>query len=393
MKKKWWLILCIMCIFCVACTKEDDLSNTTDLKLEIDAVLEKVSYDNLEILFDDIVGVKGQEIVIASTSKVSPSENLSYEDAVKLYATKIFPNLLDVETVNTKLIYDLESNLPEEETEYRVRTYEKGYEDVLSTIETYEMIPFLVYANNDTWTELYYMGDWQSGVYITQGKLGSLAPSMSAFGAYRVIEDVKEYDCRWDDLSDSYLLMDGEKTVEEAKLEVEAYLDAHYPLGEENNGIQNEVYKIIAGKIKGTKYYAFRVHRTLTYNGISIREMPVNAYIAENETAFMGEGAMCESNKLDVTIGLINCYTEPVVDRVITECIPFQEIMDRVAYYLTGETKFQLLYAALEYRMFIIDNGYQMVPYWCFVAKNPNDNSMLKIYVDMETGETESFAY
>lgn len=393
MKRKWWLLLCIMSICCVACGKENNLGNTIDLKSEIDNVLEKVSYDNLEILFDDIDNLDGQEIVVASTRKMSPSENLSYEDAIKLYATEIFPKLLDVETVDTALIYDLDSRLLEEEAEYRIRTYEKGYDDILSTIETYEMIPFLVYANNDTWTELYYMGDWQSGVYITQGKLGSLAPSMSAFGAYRVIEDVKEYDCRWDDLWDSYLLMDGEKTVEEAKQEVEAYLDAHYPLGEENNGIQNEVYKIIAGKISGTEYYAFRVHRTLTYNGIPIREMPANAYIAEDETAFMGEGAMCESNKLDVTIGLINCYTKPVIDRVITECIPFQEVMDRVAYYLTGGTKFQLLYGALEYRMFIIDNGYQLVPYWCFVAKNPNDDSMLKIYVDMETGETESFAY
>jgi len=81
------------------------------------------------------------------------------------------------------------------------------------------------------------------------------------------------------------------------------------------------------------------------------------------------------------------------VERVISRVIPFQEVMDRVAYYLTGETKFQLLDGSLEYRMFVKDKGYQLVPYWCFIAKNPNDDSMIKIYVDMETGETVHFAY
>lgn len=385
-------ILLVILLLCTACGKrEADLVKIEDLEDEMTEVLGGISYDNLDIMFDNIEGLVSQEIVIASMQEKSPSEGLGYEEAIKLYTDEIIPKLLDMDNVDIEKIYDI--NTRSEDGEYRIRTYEKDYNDILTTIDEYENLPRLVYANNDTWTELYYTGDWLSGVYLTQGKLGSLAPSMSAFGAYQVIADVKEYDCRIDDLSDSYLLMDGVKTVAEAKEEIEEYLDIHYPLTGEDNGIMNEVYKIIAGKVSGTEYYAFRVYRTISYNGITIREMPSTQDFPNDEMVFLGEGAMCESNKLDITIGLINCYSKPEVDRVIKEVIPFQEVMDRVAQYLTGETRFQLLDGALEYRMFVQEKGYQLVPYWCFIAKNPKDSLLLKIYVDMETGEIESFAY
>lgn len=392
MKKRLLCLAFVIIMLCTACgDTEDEIIETIDLQPEIEEVLGNASYNNLEILFDDIEHYEGQELVIANTRFQSPSEGLSKKEAVKLYADEIFPRLLDLETIDKNLVYDLDTR--SEGEEYRIRTYEKDYEDILNTIDEYDYVPNLVYANNSTWTELYYSGDWRAGVYLTHGKLGCLCPSMSAFGAYGVIEDEKTYDCRMDDLSDSYLLMDGEKTVEEAKKEIEQYLNAHYPLTGEDNDIDNSIYKIIVGKISGTEYYAFKVCRTLSYNDIPIREMPTNHSIPEEEFAFMGEGAMCESNKLDVTIGLINCYAKPEVERVITKVIPFQEVMERVAYYLTGETKFQLLDGSLEYRMFVKEEGYQMVPYWCFIAKNPNDDSMIKIYVDMETGETEHFTY
>jgi len=392
MKKRLLCLFLIIIIFCTACgDTEDGFVDAEDLRAEIDEVLATVSYENLEIFFDDIDNYEGQKLAIANTFFQSPSEGMSYEDAVKRYSTEIFPRLLDIEQVDTSLIYDCSTRL--EDGEYRVRTYEKDYEDILATIGEYDSVPSLVYADNENWTELYYTGDWLSGVYLTHGKLGSIAPSMSAFGAYRIIENVKTYDCRFDELSDVYMLMDGEKSVLEAKEEIETYLDAHYPLTGEENGINNEVYQITAGKISGTEYYGYKVCRTLSYNEIPIREMPFTSMIPENEFAFMAEGAMCESDKLDVTIGLINCYAKPEVQRVISRVIPFQEVMDRVAYYLTGETKFQLLDGSLEYRMFVKGEEYQLVPYWCFIAKNPNDDSMIKIYVDMETGETVHFTY
>ena len=392
MKKRLLCLFITIIMFCTACgDTEDGLVDAADLRVEIDEVLETASYENLEILFDDIDNYEGQELIIANTCLKCPSEGISSEEAVKRYVNEIFPRLLDIEKVDTSLVYDI--NTRSEDGEYRIRTYEKDYEDILATIGEYDSVPSLVYADNENWTELYYMGDWLSGVYVTHGKLGSMAPSMSAFGACRVIEDVKTYDCRFDELSDYYMLMDGEKSVLEAKQEIEAYLDAHYPITGEENRINNKVYQITVGKISGTEYYGYKVCRTLSYNEIPIREMPSTSMIPENEFAFMAEGAMCESDKLDVTIGLINCYAKPEVQRVISRVIPFQEVMDRVAYYLTGETKFQLLDGSLEYRMFVKGEEYQLVPYWCFIAKNPNDDSMIKIYVDMETGETVHFTY
>lgn len=393
MKKNLLLLLVVaLVMLCTSCgdAKEDKME-TADLQAEIEEVLENASYDNLEILFDDITYYEGQDLVVANTRIQSPSEGLSYKEAVELYTNKIFPKLLDLEQVDKELIYDITTR--SEDGENRVRTYEKDYEAVLATIDEYDYVPGLVYANNDTWTELYYTGDWGSGVYLTHGVLGSYVPTMSAFGAYGVIVDEKVYDCRLDDLSDTYVLKDGEITVAEVKTEVEEYLNNHYPLLSENNGIENMVYQIIAGKITGTEYYAFKIYRTISYNGIPIREIPSSKSIPEGEFAFMGEGAMCESNKLDVTIGLINCFEKPEVERTITKVISFGEVMDRVAYYLTGETKFQLLEGSVEYRVFYEGEDMKMVPYWCFIAKNPNDDSMIKIYVDMETGETVHFIY
>lgn len=375
-----------------ACGNNDDsLVDVASLRAEIGEVLETASYQNLEILFDDIDNYEGQELVIANTCLKCPSDGLSYEESVKRYANEIFPRLLDIEKVDTNNVYDI--NTRSEDGEYRFRTYGKDYDDVIGTIGEYDAVPSLVYADNENWTELYYMGDWLSGVYLTKGILSSYAKSLSTFSAVGIIKEEKVYDCRWDNLSDTYYLMDGEKSVLEAKEEIEKYLNDRYPLLQEDNDIDNVVYKVTVGKIANTDYYAYRVYRTLSYNEIPIREMPSTSMIPENEFAFMAEGAMCESNKLDVTIGLINCYAKPEVERVISRVIPFQEVMDRVAYYLTGETKFQLLDGSLEYRMFVKGEGYQLVPYWCFIAKNPNDDSMIKIYVDMETGETVHFTY
>lgn len=392
MRKKLLCIVLITSIFFTSCgNSKENKVKTDDLQLEIKKVLETVSYENLEICFSEIDNYEGQELVIANTCLKCPSDGLSYEESVKRYANEIFPRLLDIEKVDTNNVYDI--NTRSEDGEYRFRTYGKDYDDVIGTIGEYDAVPSLVYADNENWTELYYMGDWLSGVYLTKGILSSYAKSLSTFSAVGIIKEEKVYDCRWDNLSDTYYLMDGEKSVLEAKEEIEKYLNDRYPLLQEDNDIDNVVYKVTVGKIANTDYYAYRVYRTLSYNEIPIREMPSTSMIPENEFAFMAEGAMCESNKLDVTIGLINCYAKPEVERVISRVIPFQEVMDRVAYYLTGETKFQLLDGSLEYRMFVKGEGYQLVPYWCFIAKNPNDDSMIKIYVDMETGETVHFTY
>ena len=381
-------------MLCTSCgDTKDEKSKAVDLQKEINEVLENASYDNLEILFDEIENYDGQELRIANFRVRYPDENLTYAETVELYVEKVFPSLFDVEEIDINLVYDADTRL--ETGENRVWTFKKDYKDILSTLNSYKQVPRLVYEDVENWREITYTGNWLSGVYITNGVLGSYAKSMSPFSAYRMIEVEKNYDCRFDDLSDSYMLMDGEKTVAEAKAEIEAYLDEHYPITGEKNGISNEVHQISVGKIAGTEYYAFKAYRTLSYNGIPFREMPSTQDInIEKEMGFMAECALCESEKVDVTIGLINVFSEPKVERVIEDVVSFEEVMDRVAYYLAGETKFQLLYGGIEHRVFVTgDIDYQLVPAWVFIAKNPNDDTMIKIYVDIETGEIKHFGY
>lgn len=392
MKKKFICILLMgIMLCCNACQEVDeDTRKNIDMRAEIDEVLANKTYDNIEICFDKMANYEGQELIIATVDSKYINEGLSFEESMELYTEEVFPRLLDREDVNKELLFDADTCIDEEDN--RLRYYEKSYKEIIATIDEYESVPRLVYEDGENYTELYYTGNWLTGVYLTQGVLGRYADSMSAFHAYEIIKDEKIYDCRLDSLTDKYMLMDGEKTVAEAKEEIEKYLDAHYPLTGDENGFKNEVFSITVGKIEGAEYYAFKAKRTLSYDGIPIREMPFTQDL-ENELGFMGEAALCESNKLDITIGLINTFTEPEIERTIQEYIPFAEVMERVSYYLTGETKFQLVYGGIEYRMFYADEGYHMVPYWYFIAENPNDDTVLKVYVDIETGEITHFDY
>ena len=390
MKKKIICILMATVMLCTACKEtETGKGNTKDLRPEITEVLQNASYDNLEILFDEMGYYEGQDLVTAEVESFYIDEEYSKQELMELYANVVFPSLLDVEEIDRGKLYDLETKVSDEETDEYY--YSKNYEEIMSSLGTYEETPNIVYYNPETYTKIYYSRNWRSGVYSSQGVLGTYAASNSPFGAYGVIEEGKEYDCRLDDLSDTYMLMDGEKSLSEAKEEIEDYLDEHYPITGKDNGFKNEVYNLEAGKITGTDYYAFKFYRTLSYDGIPIRGIDTfQDDVPNNEFVFAGEGAMCESNKLDVTIGIVNTYEAPKNERVIKECIPFSDIMDTLAAYLTGESKFRLLYGGIEYRMFYIDEKsciYEMIPYWYFIAQNPNDDTMLKLYVNVENGE------
>lgn len=399
MSKKRITLLLMLIMLCTACQspeqevdETEDVGKNIDLRQEINTVLENASYENLEIQFDEMKYYEGQALEIANIRDVYPDENLTYEETLQLYVDKVFPSLLDMEKIDMSFVYDGDTSIKKDEKSIDI--YEKNYEAVLATLDSYEIIPRLVYQDEKNWKGMCYTANWMGGVYITNGVLGSYAETMNPFSTYNVIEKEKTYDCRFDDLSDTYMLMDGEKSVAEAKEEMEAYLDARYPITGEN-GILNEVYQISVGKIRDTEYYAFTAYRTFSYNGIPFREMPDDQGIGLMvENAIMAECALCESDKVDVTIGPINVYSEPEVERVISEVIPFQEVMDRVAYYLTGETKFQLIYGGVEYRMFITGaHKKQLVPQWVFLGKNPNDDKIIKMYVDMETGEITHSGY
>ena len=204
-------------------------------------------------------------------------------------------------------------------------------------------------------------------------------------------ETVEVYNCYLDDLSDSYLLMDGEKTVAEAKAEIEQWLDAHYPLVGEDNGIRNEVYQISVQKIPNTEYHVFHAWRTLSYNGIRAREF-VDMRLA-SEMGVMGEAFMCESGKIDLMMGFVNCFDKGSVLKSYEEFLSFEEVLSGLSHHLMDDTKFNVGYIGIEYRMFteVVENVtyYNWIPYWCFLVENPNDDKVLRLYMNMETGEFE----
>ena len=368
MEKRMVCMLLAVAMLCTACRNIEEKTNAADLEAEIKEVLENASYENLEILFDEMGYYEGQDLVIATTKQSILGEGMDYKALAEMYVKEIFPSLMDVDEIDTQYVYDLDSDILDETT--LQRTYTKNYDAMIASLDEYESMPEFIYYNPDAYVKLFGSYNWISGAYLSQGVLGTIADAASAFGAAGIVEEGKTYECRYDDLSDSYPLMDGEKTVAEAKEEMESYLNAHYPLSGEDNDIKNEIFQIKAGKISGTDYYAFCAYRTISYNGIPVREMPQNQKYDENEFVFMGECVLCESNKLDVTIGIINTYAKPEIVRTIDEVIPFAKVMENIADYLTWDTKFQLLYGGMEYRMFYTDDvNLKMIPYWTFIAK------------------------
>lgn len=391
MRQKLSLTLLVIMIFCTACGDsggDSDIPTTLTVE-EVQTALEKKSYENMDILFNDMDNFTGQPLIEAYTETYDFAKHggLSMREILDVYVEDIYPSLLGGEPLDRSILYDQKSRTDSVNGE---PCYTKNYSQILATIDEYTIFPDLAYWDKKYNRKLNFYADGSS-VEISCGGLGSYAGTPSPWMALGQIEEGKSYDCRTDDLSDSYMLPDGEKTVAEAKAEMEQYLDEHYPLGREKNGINNEITTITAGKIRGTEYFAFCAERTFSYNGIPFRQDDGGSM--EKEFLIIAECAMCETGKVDVTTVIINFFTEPEVRRAIKEYIPFAEVLERVSYYLTGETRFQLIYGGMEYRLFYEDDGYQMIPYWMFIAKDPNDDSMIKIYVDIETGEVEHMDY
>lgn len=392
MKGKLLFTLLAVSIFCTACRDSGGDSEIPTLCIqEIQSALEKTSYENMDILFDEIDNYNGQELVEAHVDlyDIKKDGGLTNLQLLDLYVEEVIPSLLDAEEIDTSLLYDYWSGVYDEALNC---TYNVGYAQIVERIDEYDALPDLLYDDVVGNKCLFDISNWNA-VNISLGRLGSIAEVNGPFEAKRQVAIEKWYDCRVDDLSDSYLLMDGAKTVEEAKAEVEKYLNEHYPIAGRDNGIYHEVRTIGVGKITGTDYYAFLGTYTHSYNGIPFREED-GSEDWKTEDLTQGECILCETGKVDVTIGVTNCYKEPESKRVITEHISFAEVLKRVSVYLTGETKFQLIEGCVEYRLFEVHkdgkpSGNRMKPCWSFVARDPNDDSLIKIFVDVETGEAE----
>ena len=137
--------------------------------------------------------------------------------------------------------------------------------------------------------------------------------------------------------------------------------------------------------------------KTLSYNGIKLRDFRDNivlSYEGMTEMDFASQSFMCESNKVDVSVGLCNNFTTPELVKTIDELVPYEEVLDIVATYMTGNTTFKVDYVGLRYGLFMCEKeefyGYVMVPFWQFEMTNPNDDSRIVVCVNLETGEVSS---
>ena len=393
-KKSILIFVLVSClVFCTSCSnekKETKIESFQKLKQEINTELEETKtgkYPNLKVTCTEIRLPESESIQSISFPIYAFTEKMNLEEKLVFYKDMIFPKLYDVETIDSSHIIDLTSK--DDENEERHYFYDYNY--MLEHLEELEQVSRIGYYNKEAYQ---FLETSPEGVCfnISQGVIGTLDNNCSPFTTID-FEEVKTYNCYLDDLSDSYLVIDGQKTVAEAKVEIETYLNNLYPLVGEKNGIENEVYEIIVMKIPNTEYHVFNAVRTLSYNGIRVKEECDTRL--ESEVGVMGQAILCESNKVDITLGFVNCFEQGSVIKDYKEILPFSEVMERLSYYLTGDTTFNIGYIGLEYRMFteVVDEVtyYNWIPYWSFLAENPNDDSVIRIYMDMETGDMQSY--
>ena len=391
-KVKYIMTLLIMVLLFTGCSKEDEKKNSfAELKDEINVEMEAAKagkYKNLNILCEEVRLPESEEIkamrfpIYEFTSKMSLKEKLDF------YKDKIYPKILELQEVKLECIQAHYGMLEDGTRLTGDYTYLMEHANELEQSDTQL---WLIYEDDESYHTIETMPE---GVCfnIGLGTLGKVFGRNSTW-IYGDCDLVKTYNCYTDDLSDSYLLMDGtKKTVAEGKAEIEAYLNSHYPLVDVDNGVRNEVYEIDIKKVPDTEYYIFDAGRTFSYEGIRVKEHTDTG--AAGEVGVMAEAILCESNKVDITVGMVNCFEKGSVARVYKEYLPFAEVMETVSFFMTQNTKFDVLDIAIEYRMFseVVEEKeyYNWIPYWSVLMENPNDDSLVRVYVNIETGEVES---
>lgn len=391
MRKRIRLFAVVLCVaLCTACgdEMEQEKNSFQELKAEVSTELEAAKngkYENLNITCDEVRLPKSGSIQSMKFPIYTFTKNMTLHEKLDFYKDEVYTKMYDLETVDGKCVIDIDSKVYEADGFY----YKQDYNYLIEFAEDDNREIYIGYYNAEKYQ---FMETIPEGICmnVSFGTLGTMFQNKSPFLASDW-EMVKSYDCYLDDLSDSYLLMDGEKTVAEAKVEIEQWLDVHYPLVGEDNGIRNEVYQISVRKIPNSEYHVFHARRTLSYDGLRVREYVSMGLPSEN--GVMGEAYMCESGKVDLMMGFVNCFEKGNVIKDYEEFISFEEALSSLSYYLTDDTKFNVGYIGMEYRMFTekVENTvyYNWIPYWCFLMENPNDDSMLRIYMNMETGEFE----
>ena len=392
-RMKCFVVLLTVSLFFSGCTQEDEKKNSfAELKTEIAEEMQAAKegkYDNLNILCDEVRLPESEEIKEMRFPEYNFTKEMSLKQKLVFYKDTVYPKLMDLEEVKPECLkahYDMAEDGTRLTGDY---TYLMEHAEEL---EGEDIQLWWIYEDDENYYSTETMPEGRC-FNTSLGTLGRIFDRNSSF-IYGSCELVKTYNCYTDDLSDSYLLMDGtQKTVAEGKEEIEAYLDAHYPLIGEDNEVRNEVYEIQVRKVPDTEYYIFDAGRTFSYEGIRVKEH-LNAD-SLSESGVMAEAILCESNKVDITVGLVNCFEKGSVVKIYDEYLPFGEVVEILSYYMTEGTTFDVKDIAIEYRMFgeVVEEKvyYNWIPYWSFFLENPNDDSLIRVYINMETGEVESF--
>lgn len=395
-KMKYFVVIFVVVFLFTACSKEDEekKGSFAELKEEISAEMEAAKegkYENLNILCEAVRLPESEEIKEMRFPVYEFTSNMSVDEKANFYKDVVYSKLLDLDEVKSECVkahYDMLEDGTRLSGDY---TYLVEH---AKELDREDIQLWWIYEDDENYYSIETMPEGRC-FNISLGKLGRIFERNSAF-VYGNCELVKTYNCYSDDLSDSYMLMDGTpKTVAEGKAEIEAYLDAHYPLVGGDNEVRNEVYEIQVRKVPDTEYYIFDAGRTFSYEGIRVKEL--TDVSIEGEVGVMAEAVLCESNKVDITVGLVNCFDRGSVVKVYEEYLPFAEVMEIVSFYMTNSTTFHVRDIAIEYCMFgeVIEEQvyYNWVPYWSFFIENPNDDSFIRVFVNMETGKAESFQY
>lgn len=396
MKKMLYVLSLIMLLLLsTGCGKEDEekVISFAELKKEINAELAEAKngkYENLNIVCDRVRLPESEQLKEMRFPEYGFTDGMSLKEKADFYKDIVYPKLLDVEDVKAECF---KVHITSLEDGTRIDgDYTYLLEHAAELEERDDIQLWWTYKDDKNYYSIETMPE---GICfnISQGKLAKLNGRNSPFTATNY-ETVKVYNCYIDDLSDSYPLMDGtEKTVAEAKAEIEAFLDAHYPIVGEENDVRNEVYEIVVGKIPNSEYYVFDGSRTFSYEGIRVKEHTDAG--SENEVGVMAQAFLCESNKVDVLLGLVNCYEPGTVVKEYEEYLPFADVLEALSLYMTGNTSFDIHDICLEYRMFseVVEEKvyYNWIPYWAFLLENPNDDSAIRVYINIETGDAESF--
>ncbi len=404
MKKKilaCFLLLCLIPGCGIFKHNEIEKSNVEDVKAEALIVFDEMRngiYTNMEI--------KTKELDIPDLETIS-SYKVDYEyifhdysarETMELCVDEVIPKTIG--EFDKKCLYDSKKymaikreEIPESDKKYE----EADYFHMMNEINSYEKLPSLYYydTTNNKKMEILQSG----GITYSAGVLGTLVGEPVTFGISSFMEYEKSYNVYTDELDDTYMLLDGEISIEKAVENVEKFYDETFPLTTQNT-IKSKVYRVDVYQLTGTEYYVFNMKRTEVLDGIrfcpkengdvTMGKEPSNPL--GHEYGIMSECFMIESDKVDMSFGQVNNYKEVRKDCTYSEVVGFDTAALMTAEYLSDlpSEVYEVTYVGLEYKVYLgtdeMDYDIYLKPNWKFEIINPLNQDTIEITIDLEDG-------